>query len=235
MATMSWGSEMGNAHGVFSIPITSIFFSLHHHGNSLTRRKQEVMLTCPGSLSHLLLFKDLSVSLVTWFVLSRCQISQILLLSGIGLLSLREWVGIIKCPSSILISKGSALNCGKGGMRSYRLFHEKPGWRQGRIGRYVRQFLWVKGGGPSINQEGRGVCRRSEGKPGLPWTGQWSLEPSASPPSNPQHSPFWCPFLWLFLILPMCFSVIRALLGPWYSLKSSHTLSSGLKIHVLKS
>ena len=90
-----------------------------------------------------------------WFVLSRCPISQILLLSGIGLLSLREWVEVIRCPSSILISRGSALNCGKGGKRSQRLFIEKPGWRQGRNGLYVRQFLWVGGGGWSLNQSGR--------------------------------------------------------------------------------
>lgn len=235
MATMSWGSETGNAHGVFSIPISSIFFSLHHHGNSLTRRKQEVMLTCPGSLSHLLLFKDLSVSLVTWFVLSRCQISQILLLSGIGLLSLREWVGIIKCPSSILISKGSALNCGKGGMRSYRLFHEKPGWRQGRIGRYVRQFLWVKGGW-SINQSGRAwSLQKVSGKARTPLDWPVVFGALCFSTFQPPTQSLLVPISLTLSYTSHGFSVIRALLGPWCSLKSSHTLSSGLKIHVLKS
>lgn len=45
--------------------VHSSFFSLHHHGNSLNKRGQEVMLSRPGSFSQTLLFLDLLTSLVT--------------------------------------------------------------------------------------------------------------------------------------------------------------------------
>lgn len=165
--------------GFFPVAISIIFFSLHQHGNSLNKRAQEVMLTHPGSFSHPFLFQDLLTSLVT----SVCAFKMA---DFLGLLFWSGWVWIARCPSCVLTSRGSALNRGKECMRSQRSCCVTPGLEEGGVGPWcIRQFLWVKGVDPAINQERHGVCPRSEGKPGLTWTHWWSLGPSDSPPSVP--------------------------------------------------